>query len=270
MRKETLRPCWFLLFLALGMALGGCAPGGQASIITPSPTPETLTIEVNGETVVLQPGVNVSPEHYALAQDPDFIARSEWILVDEMWVPMPKGVDIPIDICDQDPQHPACVDLQQPTPTTLPGVPGMGQTFTDPLGRFALDYPTGWYTMTVTPDPADGVRVMDRPDLGETTRWISLHLFQNLDRASLSVWIAEHGVPWPGQVTQEEEGLINRVPVLRQRLENDAPDMGGPYVYALLWYPLGEHIVLWTAWPGEQPETCNLLERMVYSFRAHE
>jgi len=180
------------------------------------------------------------------------------------------GTTAIVDICDENPRYPGCPGAQELVPTVQDDAYRLGQTFADPLGRFALDYPTGWYTMTVTPDPADGVRVMDRPDLGETTRWISLHLFQNPDRASLSVWIAEHGVPWPGQVTEEEEGLINGVPVLRQRLENDDPDLGGPYIYALLWYPLGDHILLWTAWPGEQPEMLNLLERMVYSFRAYE
>lgn len=263
MRKETLR--WFLLFLALGMALGGCAPGGQASIITPSPTPETLTIEVNGETVVLQPGVNISLEHYDLAQDPDFLAGSEWILVDGMWQPIAKGVSIPIDICAQDPTHPDCAGLQ-PTPTAMPGLPEMGQTFADPLGRFTFAYPTGWYTMTVTPDPSDGIRVMDAPSLQESTRWVSLQVFQNPQRASLPVWIAENGVIWPGEITEQEEGWIKGIPVLRQRLENDDPNMGGPYIYALLWYPYEDLIFCWTAWPGDQAETLNLLERMIFSF----
>lgn len=173
------------------------------------------------------------------------------------------GTTVIIDICDADPDHPDCVGSHRTS--EAPG--DLGETFIDPLGRFALDYPTGWYTMTMTPDPSDGVRVMDTLSLQEATRWVSLQVFPNPQQASLSVWIAEHGMPWPGEVTHQEEGWIHGVPVLRQRLENDDPDMGGPYVYALLWYPLGEHIVLWTAWPGEQAETLDLLERMASSLR---
>ena len=266
LRKETCRSYRFLLFLVLGIVLGSCARGNHASIATLSPTPETMTIEINGATVVLQPGVNILPEHYALAQDPDFLASAEWILVDGMWQPIAKGVSIPLDICSQDPTHPDCAGLY-PTPTALPGLPEMGQLFIDPAGRFTFPYPTGWYTMTVTPDPTDGVRVMDAPSLQESTRWVSLQVFQNTQRASLQVWIAEHGVGWPGKVTEQEEGLVNGVPVLRQRLVNDDPNMGGPYVYALLWYPYEDLILCWTAWPGEESETLNLLEQMVSGFR---
>lgn len=264
--KETFHCYWLLLLLvAFGVVLGGCVRGGQPSAIVPSPTPETLTLEINGQTIVLRPGVNISPEHYALAQDPDFRASTEWVLVDRMWQPIAKGVSIPLDICSQDPTHPDCTGLY-PTPTALPGLPEMGQIFTDPAGRFAFPYPTGWYTMTLTPDPSDGVRVLDAPSLQESTRWVSLQVFPNTPRASLQVWIAEHGVGWPGEVTEQEEGWINGVPVLRQRLENNDPNMGGPYVYALLWYPYEDWILGWTAWPGDEPETLNLLERMVSGF----
>lgn len=120
--------------------------------------------------------------------------------------------------------------------------------------------------MTMTPDLSDGVRVMDAPSLQEAAHWVSLQVFQNPQRASLPVWIAEHGIPWPGEVTHQEEGWINGVPVLRQRLENNDPDMGGPYICALLWYPDEDLILCWTAWPGERAETLNLLEQMVSSF----
>lgn len=176
--------------------------------------------------------------------------------------PLAPGVTVIVDICDQDPQHPACIGLQEPTPSTQGW-----ETFPDPMGRFVFLYPTGWYTMTVTPDPSDGVRVMDAPSLQQSTRWVSVHVFQNPNRASLKVWIAEHGVGWPGTVTQEEEGDVNGVPVLRQRLENKDPDMGGPYIYALIWYPLEDWILRWTAWPGEEAETLDLLEQMISSLR---
>lgn len=172
------------------------------------------------------------------------------------------GTTAQVDICDVDPNHPDCIGLHR-IPTLQED---LGQVFVDPLGRFAFLYPNGWYTMTVTPDPSDGVRVMDAPYLQESTRWIALHVFQNPNRASLQVWIAEHGIGWLGTVTDQKEDYINGVPVLRQRLENHDPNMGGPYIYALLWYPYEEWILRWTAWPGEQAETLNLLERMVSSF----
>jgi len=172
------------------------------------------------------------------------------------------GTTAIVDICDQDPTYPGCI----PATTQDQSTP-VWQTFTDPEGRFEFDYPTGWYTMTVTPDPSDGVRVMDAPALQEATRWIALQIFQNPNRASLQVWIAEHGVPWPGEVTEEQEGWVNGIPILRQRLVNDDPNTGGPYIYALVWYPYEDLILRWTAWPGEQAEIRDLLEQMVSSLR---
>jgi hypothetical protein len=172
------------------------------------------------------------------------------------------GTTAIIDICQEDPTYPGCI----PTESKEPPASGW-QTFTDPEHRFEFVYPTAWYTMTVTPDPSDGVRVMDAPYLQESTRWASLQVFQNPQRASLPVWVAEQGVGWPGEVTEQEEGWINNVPVLRQQLENNDPAMGGPYVYALLWYPYEDLILRWTAWPGDQAETLDLLEQMVSGFR---
>lgn len=172
------------------------------------------------------------------------------------------GTTVIIDICQADPNYPDCAGLRR----TLTPRGDLGQVFVDPLGRFAFLYPSDWYTMTVTPDPSDGVRVMDAPSLQESTRWVALHVFQNPNRASLQVWIAEHGIGWLGTVTDQEEGYINGVPVLRQRLENNDPNMGGPYIYILFWYPHEDWILRWTAWPGEQAETLHLLEQMVSSF----
>lgn len=176
------------------------------------------------------------------------------------------GTTVIVDICQENPDHPDCVGLRKPTPTTAGGGSQPWQTFTDPLDRFVFLFPAGWYTMSVTPDPSDGVRVMDAPYLQGSTRWVSVQVFQNPNGASLKVWIAEHGVGWPGVVTEEEEGYVNGVPVLRQRLENKDPDMGGPYTYALLWYPCDGLVLCWTAWPGEQAETLEVLEQIVSSF----
>ncbi|WP_448593475.1 hypothetical protein [Thermoflexus hugenholtzii] len=261
---RILRFSWLLFPLVLVMALGSCAKGEGALTVVPSPTPETLTIEVNGEKIVLRPGVNILPEHYALAMDPEFRARSRWILVEGMWQPIAEGISIPIDICEAYPDHPDCRGLHAPTPPHH-----LMNRFVDPLGRFVFFYPTGWYTMTVTPDPSDGVQVMNAPSLQESTRWISLHVFQNPHRASLSVWLAEQGPGWPGSVTEQKDEVINGVPVLIQRLENNNPDMGGPYVYTLLWYLHEDWVLRWTAWPGEQDEVVELLRQIVYTFRWH-
>lgn len=173
-------------------------------------------------------------------------------------------IDI-VDICMQDLAHPGCPDcvgLRESSQTEA------WQTFSDPLGRFVFSYPADWYTMTVTPDPADGVRLMNAPSLEEATQWISLQIFPNPQRVSLTVWVAEQGVNWPGEIIDyQEEGQINGVPVLRQLLVNKNPETGGPFIYALLWYPLGENILQWTAWPGEITETLDLLDRIVHSFR---
>lgn len=265
--------CWGLMTLVLAGGTACTMNGAVASAPSPEPTP--VTIQVDGEMLVLIPGENISPGNHALAQDPEFNARSDWVLIDGLWEPLAPGVDVPIDICDVEPdRYPDCIvfgdveRLREPTPTAMPGVPEAAQTFTDPLGRFAFDYPAGWHAMPVTPDPADGIQVMNAPSLDESTQWISFNVFLNAELASLPVWVAEHGQVWSGQVTATDEDVIMGIPVLRQWLENDTPAVGEAYVYALVWAPFGEHVLLWTAWPGDQPEMLNLLERMVTGFRA--
>lgn len=236
---------------------------------------DPVSIQVDGEMIVLIPGENISPDNYTLAQDSEFNTRSDWVLINGLWEPLAPGVDVPIDICDMESdRYPDCIAfgnverLREPTPTAMPGVPEAAQTFTDPLGRFAFDYPASWHTMPVTPDPADGIQVTNASSLDESTQWVSFNVFLNADLASLPVWVAEHGQVWAGQVTATDEDVIMGIPVLRQRLENDTPAVGNAYVYALVWAPFGEHVLLWTAWPGDQPEMLNLLERMVTGFRA--
>ncbi len=60
--------------------------------------PEPLTITVEGKTIALKPGVNVRPEIYELAQNPEFVANSEWVFNDPYWDVMPKGADIPLEL----------------------------------------------------------------------------------------------------------------------------------------------------------------------------
>ena len=60
--------------------------------------PAVVTIEVNGETVVLKPGDNVAPEIYELAKEnPEFVANSEWRLIEGRWEPLAKGVSTPLE-----------------------------------------------------------------------------------------------------------------------------------------------------------------------------
>jgi len=226
-----------------------------------------VTIRVNGQIVVLTPGENVAPDNYALAQDADFAARADWVLVNDLWEPLAPGVDMAIDICQVDPFHPDCAGLRPPTPTAMPGVPEEWQTWTDPTERLAFDYPAGWQVMPVRLDAGDGIQVMNAPSPAQATQWVRFHVFLNPDAASLPVWIAERGPVWDGEVTATDADILMGVPVLRQRLENDAPGVDEATVYALLWVPYGEYVLLWTAWPGDQPETLNLLERMVSGFR---
>ncbi len=259
----------FITILIVGAT--ACTVTEETIASAPSPVLTPVTIVADGETIILLAGENISPENYALAQDADFSAQVDWVLINGLWEPLAPGVEALIDICQVNPIHPDCGGMLSPTPTALTGVPEEWQTWADPAGRFSFDFPAGWHTLSVTPDPADGVQVMDASSLDEATWWISLNIFANPEQASLSIWLAERqGQVWVGQVAEEQEDIINGVPVLRQRLENIAPTIGDPYVYALMWQPVGEYVLLWTAWPGEEPETLNLLERMVSGFKSNE
>lgn len=89
MRKLIL----LLLFLGLVIAISGRIH----SIRAQEPTP--VTIQVDGKTIVLEPGENVSPENCALAQaDPEFAARAAWVLIEGLWEPLAPGVDTPLEV----------------------------------------------------------------------------------------------------------------------------------------------------------------------------
>ncbi|GIK53510.1 MAG: hypothetical protein BroJett014_24830 [Planctomycetota bacterium] len=241
-------------------------------------TPESATpvqftpvsIQIDGETVTLVPGNNISSENYLLAQTPEFNAAARWELINDMWEPLAPGVTIPLDICDVNPVHLDCVGMHDPTPTMMLEISPTLLTFTDSLGRFAFDYPFGWSTAPLTPRPEDGIQVLDGPSLAQANRWISLTVFPNPDQLPLSDWVAEKGYVYSGIVIEETEDMINTVPVIRQTLQNEAPKSGEPYTYAMIWWSQGDNILLWTAWPGEQSETLNILERMVTGFRSFE
>jgi hypothetical protein len=67
-------------------------------------------------------------------------------------------------------------------------------------------------------------------------------------------------------VVETEEGLVHGGPILLQLLVNENPQTGGPYTYRLVWSADLDRVYLWTGWPGEQLETQNVLERVVFSF----
>ncbi len=232
--------------------------------VSSQPTP--VTIMVNGESITLVPG-NVSPENYELAQTPEFNDQTEWVFVNGMWQPQPNRVTVPLEICEVDPVHLGCLGLHDPTPTLMAAISPTLQTFTDTLGRFAFDYPVGWYTLPVTPRLEDGIQLLDAPLLNQASRWVTFDVFTNPDKIPLSLWVSMRGAVWSGKIVAEQEDVINEVSVIRQTLQNENPTISEPYVYALIWWAQGENILLWTAWPGEQAETLNLLERMVTGFR---
>ncbi|GIK53509.1 MAG: hypothetical protein BroJett014_24820 [Planctomycetota bacterium] len=82
----------FLLIglLAIGVVVGVYSVQAQDA--------EPVTIEVNGEIIVLEPGKNISPENYALViGNPDFAAEAIWVLINDFWEPLAPGVTIPIE-----------------------------------------------------------------------------------------------------------------------------------------------------------------------------
>lgn len=177
--------------------------------------------------------------------------------------PIAPGVAGPVEICDVQPHHPDCAGLQ----TNKGQIPEGWATYTNPQKRFALSYPADWQTMSVTPDPADGVRVMDAPSVQEATAWISLQFFQNPDRASLPVWIAENGPLWIGEVTETQEIHLNGSPVLQQTIVNQDPASGGPYTYTVFYAEDDTFIRCWTVWPGEDNGTMDLAYQIMATYR---
>ncbi len=174
-----------------------------------------------------------------------------------------------VHICDTEPFSLECTGPHATTPTAVPGATDILQTFDDPEGRFEFDLPGDWHLHPMA-DPGMGVTIVDAPFREDATRWIELWVATNPERASIAAWIAENGLPWPGEVTAQDEGWVHGVPVLRQRVEGDNPQAGGHYIYALLWYPAGDVLLLWTGWPGDEPGVLNLMERMAWGVRGHD
>ena len=73
----------------------------------------SLTPEVNGRVILLRPGENVASEIYELAKkDPEFVANSDWRLIDGRWEPLAMGITVPVEVQqiilpDDHPEFPA-------------------------------------------------------------------------------------------------------------------------------------------------------------------
>jgi hypothetical protein len=85
----------FLLLLLLGLTIATNSPIHSIHAQESAP----VTIQVDGKTIVLRPGENVSPENYALAQaDPEFSGRANWVLIEGLWEPLAPGVSVPLEV----------------------------------------------------------------------------------------------------------------------------------------------------------------------------
>ncbi len=105
MRIRTILP----LFSILALTLAGSACSAGVPKVTPD---QRLTIEVDGMIVTLESGVNVRPEIFQAALNPEFVANNDWVLVDGYWDARPIGVSIPLEaeqliLPDGHPEFPA-------------------------------------------------------------------------------------------------------------------------------------------------------------------
>ena len=90
MRKLKFVSVFVLLALLLGAGLGAMTTAQSPAKAQQSPP---IPIQVDGQTVFLEPGKNVHPQTYTLlSQDPDFASREnvKWVFVDDMWVPLAR------------------------------------------------------------------------------------------------------------------------------------------------------------------------------------
>ncbi len=105
MRKQT------LLLLSSSLALAVTA--SACDVVLPKDAADKpLTIEVDGTIITLEPGVNVRPEIYEAALNPEFLANNDWNFVDGYWEAIPKGMPIPLEAAqlilpDGHPEFPA-------------------------------------------------------------------------------------------------------------------------------------------------------------------
>lgn len=238
----------FILLFVIGLGLAGCQPATPSG---PQPTATALIIHVNGQAIELVPGVNVLPEIYEAAKSPGLLENSDWILVDGYWDLMPRGVQIPLEI-----EEPVLESADQ---LPFSGFPESWVSYSLPNPGFQFDYPADWQIETL----AKGV-LLSAPD---KSFMVQVESYPNPQKASLQVWLAERGPDFPGEILAELEDAVNGKPAVRQQVMLTGPEgqASGETIY--LWMASEDWVFHWTAWPGDQPETHDLLTYMASTLR---
>ncbi len=82
------------VFAIVALVAIGAAVGGWVLLPVRAQQPQAIPIQVNGETVLLEPGKNVHPQTYdLLIRDPGFASDKsiKWVYLDKMWVPLARA-----------------------------------------------------------------------------------------------------------------------------------------------------------------------------------
>lgn len=124
------------------MALALLAVTGSSSNIAIGSGVPPISIQANGETVVLEPGKNVHPQTYTLLrQDGDFASRMDWVFMDGKWIPLSRGVaepvvaedSLPLSGPEHTPQSASCtITLNVPVYNQCASPWGSNRLFNDP------------------------------------------------------------------------------------------------------------------------------------------
>ncbi len=232
-----------LIFL-VGAVVAGCAASGYA-VPGPTPTETPVTITVDGKTIVLVPGENISPEIYEAIRSPEILENSEWILVDGFWDLMPRGVNAPLEA------DPPTFD-----PAVPPDIEGIEswETFASEGSGFSFQYPSGWQVIM----KAESVQLV----APENRFVVRVDRFPNPAAASLTVWLAEYAPVLGGVELLSFDEAIQGIPVRRQQVMLPAAEAQPGGEHAILWIGHMYEILMWMGWPGDQPETIDLISYM--------
>jgi len=92
-----------LKFVSAFVLLALLLSAGPGTVVGQDPPPPDvqqsppIPIHVDGQTIMLELGKNVHPQTYALLRDPDFASQVDWTFMDGLWVPLSRGVEMPLD-----------------------------------------------------------------------------------------------------------------------------------------------------------------------------